>query len=281
MVILLSMYGCENISESVADQLFKKEVVTVPDIHPEKDYAFAVLGDNRPDTQSLEYFLGMIRKLEIDTVYHVGDIVEFNSPLFFMSVKEAIQCCFDLSHFNLVVGNHDLDGSSGNSMGNLEVLRYFFEIQAERGYRTQETNDGYFVFLNSYLPGYENEIDDTQLAWLEDTLNAIDTTETPSEKPIFVFLHHPMFPAGYHAPLINRDSVHNVLKQHHITAVFQGHEHLYYKEVVDDIPYYVTGGAGSSLHDTEEGMAIHHFLAVSVSPNFQVDIVDTNGDIVE
>jgi serine/threonine-protein phosphatase CPPED1 len=274
--IMLFMVGCSAVNEVETPNAFGLRGDNPPDMLATKAYDFAVLGDNRPDSRSLEYFFKMISQLNIPTVYHVGDLVEFASPLYFVSIMEALDCCFS-GEFNATVGNHDVNGASGNSLKNLEIFNYFFKISAPLNYRYEEKPKLHYISLNSFLPDQENRLDDTQMAWLSDTLESI-----PDDgKPIFVFLHHPPYPAGAHPPLFNRDALHNVLKDYPVKAVFAGHEHLYYKEVVDGIPYYVTGGAGSELHEAPKGNPIHHFLAVSLVPTFQVDVIDTNGHIIE
>lgn len=273
--VLVALYACTPLINHESTSDFDYSIAEIPAITTDRNYAFAVMGDNRPDGTSLGYFLRMSDSLNIDTVYHVGDIIEYCSPLFFVNILEVLENNFHDGSLSVTVGNHDVKGSGGNSIENLDLFNYFFDIEEAYSYRVEEKDNMNFVILNSFLPGHENEIDPTQVAWLENALDGLDTS-----KPTFVFLHHPMFPAGYHNPLVNRDELHAIFKAHNVTAVFQGHEHLFYDEVVDGIPYYVTGGAGSELHHTQRGQSLHHFLAVSVSPNFHVDAIDIDGNII-
>ncbi len=51
-------------------------------------------------------------------------------------------------------------------------------------------------------------------------------------------------------------------RQQHWTAVFAGHEHLFYEREVNGVWYYITGGGGGQLLPT----GFHHYLLVSVDP---------------
>lgn len=279
VLVFLLFFGCgKRINEQFNDLFFEKDTVVVPNVVADKDYAFAVLGDNRPDSKSLEYFLTMIGKLDIEVVYHLGDLIQFPSPLFFISILEALESSFRDGDFYPVVGNHDVDGHSGNSLKTLDIFRHFMDISEPLGYRYQEEDGMHFILLNSYLPGEENSIGTDQMEWLESILEGISVLPNPL---VFVFMHHPLFPAGAHAPLLNRDDLHQLLRAYPVTAVFSGHEHLYHFELHDDIYYFVSGGAGSTLHFAAQGNSINHFLAVSVTPNFVVDVFNIQGTIVD
>jgi 3',5'-cyclic AMP phosphodiesterase CpdA len=275
LVSFILLSSCSAVSEQINNSIFIDKTTPIPTINAEKTYAFAVLGDNRPDSVKLNYFLRMINQLNIQTSFHVGDLVQFSSPIFYLSVLEAIDQSYKNKEFIAVVGNHDVEGSSGNTLTNLGLFNHFFSINEPHAYRYKQKNNMHFIMLNSYLPGYENEISPEQLSWLNSTLESI-----PENNFIFVFLHHPPYPAGYHIPLLNRDALHSILTQYPISAVFSGHEHLYYKQVVDGIPYYVSGGAGSTLHSTENGISSYHFLAISITPNLSIDAFNSKGEII-
>lgn len=241
-------------------------------------YDFMVLGDNRPHIEKLVTFLASVNTFATPYCFHMGDMIEFSSPLGFLAIREAVNenLGSDIT-FVPVVGNHDVYGADGNTSSTLKIFNYFMGFAEDSlGYRLIESPEYAFIILNTFLPQEENTIGPTQFTWLENTLASISP-----DKDIFVFMHHPMFPAGAHVPVTNRDALHTLFTTYNnVIAVFSGHEHVYYHSVHDDIHYYVTGGAGSPLHEGTSGHAIHHMLGVTVSPNFHVDVLSESGEII-
>jgi 3',5'-cyclic AMP phosphodiesterase CpdA len=121
-----------------------------------------------------------------------------------------------------------------------------------------------FVLLDSnvlddrehYAAGPEHRLANAELAWADSVL------ALPS-RHAFVVLHHPLVTAGPHMEswlrhergtrLDRRAQLLRILRRHHVTAVFGGHEHLYLRAFVahDGEPgfwHVTTGGGGSPLH---------------------------------
>lgn len=271
-VCLTIFYGCS------APEISKKKYDVTGD-----RFDFIVLGDNRPDILKFEQFLRTIGALDVKYLVHVGDMIEFSSPLGFLSFNESLSRYLRSDiEFIPVVGNHDVEGSNGNTFANLELFNSVFDLPNNSlGYRRLDYPNFSFIVLNSFLPSEENEIASTQFSWLRTQLETI-FNDTPS-KSVFVFLHHPVFPAGAHPPLKNANELNRLLLQfNNVKAVFSGHEHLFYRHEETSgnhtIQYFVTGGAGSDLHTTERGRAVFHMMGVQVSPNFQITVMDVNGD---
>ena len=276
---------CLFLAGILASGCAKQDGVKVDHTITGASYDFVVMGDNRPDIGQFETFLLAVSDLDVDKVVHVGDMIEFSSPLGFLSFRESLQNCLrDDITFIPVIGNHDMDGSNGNTMASLTLFSFVFKLPTDYlGYKTLEYPDYFFIILNSYYPGEENQVGTAQFAWLRETLD--EMMESEPEKPIFVFTHHPVYPAGAHAPIENAGEFNALLMEYPtVKAVFSGHEHLYYHQEVTSgdrtIDYYVSGGAGSELHITERGHAVHHVLGVRVSPNFTVDVLDDQGNII-
>jgi len=260
----------------------KQESYVVTDRH----YDFIVLGDNRPDVVLFETFLSTISTFDVDKMVHVGDMVEFSSPVGFLAFQDALDNYLRSSiRFIPVVGNHDMDGSGGNTEASMQLFNAVFDLpESYKGYQKIDFPSYIFIVLNSYYHDEEKEIGPTQFAWLETTLETIHS-ETPT-KPIFLFDHHPIYPAGYHPPITNADAVNALLQKYsNVVAFFSGHEHVYYHEEVASgdhkIQYYVTGGAGSQLHHVSKGVAVHHMLGVTVSPSFNVEVLDEKGNVLD
>jgi len=247
-------------------------------------YDFIVMGDNRPDIAKLDSFLIAISDLDVDKVIHLGDMIEFSSALGFLSFQKSLQKYLrDDITFIPVIGNHDMNGSSGNTLMSLTLFNFVFKFSNDYlGYQTLEYPDYFFIILNTYYPGEENQIGPTQFTWLNEALDTM--AESDPEKPIFIFLHHPVYPAGFHPSIENATEFNALLMEYPaVKAVFSGHEHLYYHQEVTSgnhkIDYYVSGGTGSDLH-TGYGHAVHHMLGIRVSPNITVDVLDNRGNLI-
>jgi len=85
-----------------------------------------------------------------------------------------------------------------------------------------------------------------------------DLEASRSAAHIFVFMHKPIW--SYDTNWLSE--VHPLLAKYPVRAVFAGHEHVYRKDVVDDIPCFITGGGGAELGGGEGGF--YHFMHVSV-----------------
>lgn len=235
-------------------------------------YDMVVMGDNQPSFKKLEHFINIANALKPKYLVHVGDRVPFSSPLTYQALMKSLKIINKDITFIPVVGNHDV--SRSNLDASMKLHNYFFNYPENfQGYYSLNTENQYLIFLNSYLPGATNKISRLQLDWLTSEL------ENAQNRDIYVFLHHPVFEAGYHPPIQNRDELHDLIKDYNVKAVFSGHEHLFYKKTVDDIPYYVTGGAGSSLYSSENGEKVHHILGINFSP-FKVDMITEDGSVI-
>ncbi|MCW3059946.1 MAG: putative phosphohydrolase [Capsulimonas sp.] len=137
-------------------------------------------------------------------------------------------------------------------------------------YGSFDYGSSHFIALNTtpVLPDGKisagGEIDDAQRAWLEADLKA-----NASAKHIFVFLHHYVFgppdtgstiDTGFKS-LEARESLHKLFVQSHVSAVFCGHNHLYWHTAHDGVEYYISGGAGAPLDASpEEGGYLHYVV---------------------
>ena len=119
-----------------------------------------------------------------------------------------------------VLGNHDrLDtfNESSLSPGGAEFLGYYsFDCQG-----------CHLVMLHTSGTGHGyGEMDDAQLAWLEQDLAC------SSDKPVLIFAHHPPFDVGVawldRIKLRNADALWRVVEAHaaHVLGVFVAHLHL-------------------------------------------------------
>lgn len=240
-----------------------------------KNYDLVIIGDSKPNIGILDVFLAITKRALPKYMIHMGDIVPFSSPIGLHAVKEALEILPNSINSQLVIGNHDVWNSSSEvTSANIDI---YFEVIGDKnypnGYRTLVEDNYVLILLNSCFP-LMNDIDETQYTWLE---NELDTYQ---DRDIFVFLHHPIIPSGYHQPIDSVDRFKALMSEYNVHTVVSGHEHLYYKDIYDSVTYITTGGAGSDFHETELGTAVYHILGVTFDP-FNIDILDIGGNIIE
>ncbi len=119
----------------------------------------------------------------------------------------------------------------------------------------------------------EAAIGDEQFAWLTRQL------DTAGRRPVFVFLHRPLFPKDYAGSSLDsdpprRDRLHRLFVGHrrNLRAVFMGHEHIYGHDRRDGVEYYITGGAGGPLYANKDRGGFYHYLLVHVNGNSKCDV---------
>jgi hypothetical protein len=204
------------------------------------EFSFAIMGDtqsfNSPGSVG-EYRKAVteIQKKNPDLVMTVGDLIQ--------SCKDNVACDAyrmwkDIDKPLLpitfeVMGNHD---HKGGDFSDSQWQNYFnLPTNGPPGYEkltySFDFGNSHFVVLDSEHPYHE--VDATQQKWLDDDL-------TKNTKPnVFVFFHEPAFPMSYkikqsldaRAPL--RDSLWSILDRHNVTAVFNGHEHIFSIRKID------------------------------------------------
>jgi hypothetical protein len=224
-----------------------------------------VLGDNRGDSAGEQpaVFRDIVRAVNEaapQLVLHVGDMINGyvgDGPELLRRLwggyREAIRPLRAPVYH--APGNHDIfDGVSAGLWRELwGPTHYMFESDGLR-----------FIALDTESDA--NRVGDAQFAWLARQL------EDACGRPIFVFLHRPLFPVNGHRGIsldtypAERDRLHQLFVRHRgaIQAVFQGHEHLYHFERRDGVPYFILGGGGEELYVPRELGGFHHFLLVQV-----------------
>ncbi|MFZ2187211.1 MAG: metallophosphoesterase [Candidatus Moraniibacteriota bacterium] len=149
-----------------------------------------------------------------------------------------------------LMGNHDRTGraSSDSAWQNMfdlptngpdgySELTYSFNFQ-----------NSHFVVLNSEKPK-GSIVDKTQRDWLGKDLAANKKENT------FVFFHEPAYPvsskidASLDAYADERDALWNIFTTYGVTAVFNGHEHIYSRRNIGSIYQFVFGNTDSYDHE--------------------------------
>ena len=236
-------------------------------------FRFAVLGDSQPHNayalpnKVYGMILDRINELDVDFVLHIGDVVEGYCSLgtFKRQLSEFIDSTKKLKvPYYIAFGNHDMSVPRGR--------RDLQRIVGQPLYQSFPHKGALFILLNSSMldPDRHGVISEQQYQWLSKTLE-----ENKDKKPIFVCVHHPVFPS---APLAASQRLHSLLLRYGVAAVFSGHEHLYRAEEHDGIRYYITGGGGGPLM-LEDAGGFYHFLLVTVEDgNWRVDLQRMDSD---
>ncbi|MCX6763449.1 MAG: metallophosphoesterase [Candidatus Moranbacteria bacterium] len=240
---------------------------------------FAVIGDTKTFTTNpngnLEKAVRSLTKQNFDLAFVMGDLVsscdggsscetKYNN---WKNVMAPI-----LSKTYEIVGNHDRTGGNPtdaiwqrefnlptNGPGGFSELTYSFD-----------KGNSHFVVLDTEKPK-EHSFDNVQQNWLEQDLAANKKENT------FVFFHEPLFQMsqskkdGMDANPKERDVLWNILQKHKVTAIFNGHYHMFARKNQNGIQQIVVGDTDSTADDTPQsgltdfGLTGHHYSIVSVN----------------
>ena len=201
-----------------------------------------------------------------DLVLYTGDIVPDGSDergwrTFFADERALLA---DVPLYP-TLGNHELfrDDDAAH-------FRRFFALPGdgrERLYYHFRFGPAEFVVLDGNAPT------PAETAWLRATLDAADADHVAN---IFVLVHQPPLSLGDHcgAALDEADWL-PLFEQHHVRAVFAGHDHAYERMERRGVRYFVSGGGGAPVYREKSCAAVdraakrvyrsvHHLLRVRV-----------------
>jgi predicted phosphodiesterase len=239
------------------------------------DLLFVVFGDSRPAYQgapipvAFERILAEINLINPDLVIHTGDLVygygdsEEQLRIEYSNIGKRMASVVPRIYY--VPGNHDFQ--------TLLTTRYFRQMTGQKkDYFSFDHKGVRFIILNTDIPGQVGEIAGEQLEWLEKELRK-------HSRPVFVFMHRPLFSfllpdadkkGDLAEPMYNfvsekaRWAVIDLLTRHKVTAVFAGHEHLYYRTDYKGIPFITLGGGGATFSVPPDKGGFFHYMIVSV-----------------
>ncbi len=228
-------------------------------------FRFVVYGDTRTNHAMHREIVNSVLDSKPDFILQTGDLVQFSA---IRSQWERFdQITKPIRDENIPYypsrGNHD---SSRGSRYQTED-RDKFESGNKLYYRF-DRNDLRFISLDT-----ESKLDETtspQYRWLEQELQLAKK----ENKIVIPFFHEAIFSVGRHAGENRklRSVLHPLFKAYGVKLVFQGHDHLYYRTVRDNITYVVTGGGGAPLYDIDASLMekgdvarrLHHFCVAEV-----------------
>ena len=211
-------------------------------------FSFAVMGDtqmfNLPDgSGGFKKAVTQIEKMHPALVMTVGDLVQScsdgDSCMDYKMWKNIAKLILPITYE--VVGNHDrIVSNKSDSQKNAadQSWQDYFTLPTNgpSGYDeftySFDAGNSHFVVLDSEKPK-EHKIEQDQLDWLESDLanNKKDNT--------FVFYHEPAFPMSYKIGQSldvfpdKRDALWTILDKYNVTAVFNGHEHIFSRQSIE------------------------------------------------
>ncbi len=210
-----------------------------------------------------------------DLVVNLGDLVEDfgdherdlkNVRFIYDYVKT-----FKAKHVSLL-GNHDIKCLFTRQ----EMLEYCGNDKASYSF---DCCGYHFVVLGTFI--YEGDkvvrtqyVSDDDLVWLKNDL-------ADNKLPVIVLTHYGLFPEDMtgsywfasnpiKAYMMKYDEVRDVLKNHHVLACFNGHQHWTRVNEVEGLPFYTCGSLTENINGDGKPDAVY----------FEVDINDDKVDIV-
>jgi len=224
-------------------------------------FTFVVFGDNHGVPPVFKIMLRQMNDLHPAFAVNTGDCTKATGNLekmkpMYARYTDTVKQLFKPKVY-LTMGNHEIWGKAD--------CQDFYVRQFGKLYQSFNYGNSHFIILDSELVGQTSRIIGTQLEWLK-----ADLRKAKSAKHIFVFMHKPMYPVDGHKGFCidvnptERDALHRLFVQSHVTAVFTGHEHLYNRQTHDGITYIISGGAGGPGYPAMLGGMGYHFMVVTV-----------------
>lgn len=232
-------------------------------VDKEQDFSFAVLGktENSLDIFNNRVIPSINNDKDIDFVVMTGNVVRRGMEDEYRIFGKSL----DKLTAPVVVGVGDNEVSEG---GALNYYRHFGPF-----YFSFAASDCYFIFLDTTGQTSEN----WQRAWVREEMESASHYQH-----IFVFMNK--LPYISDAPEIYnsqstimdesyRDYLTNTFSEYGVDAVFASGASVYEEKLIGSVPYYVSGGAGGDLVNSEE--SFYHYLRIEVSPSdIEISVIE-------
>lgn len=203
----------------------------------------AVVGDRtgEPDDVAWYEIFEDIERLGPDLVLSVGDIADDTlDPDDWSRALAATQVLS--APIAYAPGNHDIVD---------EASRAIFEAQTGQArYRSFDHGGVHVVIVDNALAGSWSDLSQVQRDWLVGDLAA------HADELVLVVMHKPFWAQTIAAG--EADPMHALFVEHGVEAVFCGHWHSHFHQVIDGVAYTnvgTSGGGYSGIHDARLGNA--------------------------
>jgi len=254
-------------------------------------FDFVVIGDNRPEnygdpqptvfstlvtnsfSRSPQFYLSTG---DIVQLYNIGTVDYEEAKSAWKGYTDVTKSYISQVPFYHSIGNHEKPDHSAalqrwrdifsypdNGDGSTHSSCYQNNCYSETTYSFDYGNS-LFVALNSEEPGQVAYITGAQLTWLENVLSS------SSHINKFVFLHRPIM-GSTRTTYPNADYLDQVFSDNGVTAVFQGHDHMWCDYTSPrGVTYIITGGGGAPLYTglcvvQPNEISEYHYSLVQVS----------------
>jgi 3',5'-cyclic-AMP phosphodiesterase len=267
-------------------------------------FSFAIFGDSRQFIDDKGKYLANaaknIEETNVDLAFSVGDMIPECSD------DEKCANAFNLWKKNIgpllpvtyeVQGNHDRSG--GDKADVIWRSQFDLPLNGPDGYDelvySFNFGNSHFVVLDTEKPK-EHGINEGQLDWLDYDLgdNSKDNT--------FVFFHEPAFPVSskigdsIDMNPKDRNRLWSILDAHNVTAVFNGHEHIFSRRLINNdvfsesknsIQQFIIGNTDAPIEDVKDGTQAdfayigRHYAIVDVEgKNITLNLYTPEGKLV-
>lgn len=208
---------------------------------PGTPFNFAAYGDNRSNPDEHTKVASAILTHKPRLVVTTGDYVEYAGVIeqwhnqFFTPAASMLASVPVLPS----IGNHDSNVGHPRS-----PVDQYFPPPNGKNYYSRDIGDIHFVIVDSNVAYGTSS---NQYAWLEQDL------ASTTQPVILVAHHHPVYSSGNHGSTSRMDDTLRVLYERYgVTAVLNGHDHMYERSYRNGIHYFVLGGGGASLYDPND-----------------------------
>lgn len=247
-----------------------------------KPLRFVIYGDTRDGHDIHRALVAMILKQKPDFVIQTGDLVDRGSKPDLWKIYDDVTG--DMRRKVPVYparGNHDVGGP-----GYEERVTAPFTSGTKLHYSFDRSGNHFIALAIDEHTDYSPESE--QYKWLIEDLEAA-RRRRPAH--IFVFFHVPPYSIGAHGSDLDvRKTLCPVFDKYLVTAVFNGHDHNYYRTMRSGILYLVTGGGGARLYPVHADQAqpgdafesVHNIVVCDVvGPKVSITAYRQNGSVIE
>jgi hypothetical protein len=250
---------------------------------------FAVIGDYGKAGAPLAAVAALIDSWQVDLIITTGDnnyplgevsTIDENIGQYFHAYIYPYQGEYgpgaDINRFFPSMGNHDWYSRTGQP-----YLDYFTLPRNERYYDFQWDFIHFFVLSSDWYEPDGIGKRSAQAAWLQETLAA----STAPWK--VVYFHHAPYASGYH-----RDTPHMQwpFREWGASVVISGHDHIYERLLINDLPYFVNGlggGARYAITAPRTGSQVryqahHGAMLVDATPTqMTFQFINIDGEVID
>lgn len=268
-------------------------------------FSFAIIGDSGEFINDKAKYLSdavqNIKATDADLVFAMGNMVpeckgDQTCQIYFNLWKKYMDPLLSVTYG--VVGNHDR--SIDDKADKIWWDEFDFPVSSPDGYDKMAYSfnfgNSHFVVLDTEKPK-EHNISDEQLDWLDYDLSNNDKENT------FVFFHEPAYPVSskkgdaLDANPENRERLWIILDSHNVRAVFNGHEQIFSRRLIDSnvfpkarnsIYQFIVGNTDAPVEKVQDNGTAeytysgHHYVIVDVDgDNITVNLYATNGKFID